>query len=81
MLTTVTSVSEVIVIFLQLILFANTTAFFCSLLGLVSHCFWEGRSSEEISTRWHWDQSLPRFLDCFKIRWPTNRFFMTIALY
>jgi len=39
MLTTVTSVSEVIVIFLQLILFANTTAFFCSLLGLVSHCF------------------------------------------
>ena len=32
----VTSVSEVIVIFLQLILFANTAAFFCSLLGLVS---------------------------------------------
>jgi len=29
-------VSEVIVIFLQLILFANTAAFFCSLLGLVS---------------------------------------------
>jgi len=35
----VTSVSEVIVIFLQLILFANTAAFFCSLLGLVSHSF------------------------------------------
>jgi len=35
----VTSVSEVIVNFLQLILFAiaNTAAFFCSLLGLVSH--------------------------------------------
>jgi len=30
-----TSVSEVIVIFLQLILFANTAAFFYSLLGLV----------------------------------------------
>jgi len=23
-----------------------------SLLGLVSHCFWEGNSGEEISTRW-----------------------------
>jgi len=31
--------SEVIVIFLQLILFANTAALFCSLLGLVSHSF------------------------------------------
>ena len=35
MLTAVTSVSEVIVIFLQLILCANTVAFLCSLLGLV----------------------------------------------
>jgi len=33
----VSSVSEVIVIFLQLILFANTAAFYCSLLELVSH--------------------------------------------
>jgi len=40
--TVVTSVSEVIVTFLQLILFANTAAFFCSLLGLVSHFFSEG---------------------------------------
>jgi len=40
-LTAVTYVSEVIVIFLQLILFANTAAFFYSLLGLVSHCFWD----------------------------------------
>ena len=38
-LTTMTAVSEVIVIFLQLFLFANTAAFFYSLLGLVSHCF------------------------------------------
>jgi len=38
-LTAVTSVSEVIVIFLQLILFANKAAFFYSLLGLVSHSF------------------------------------------
>ena len=37
LLTVVTSVSEVIVIFLQPILFANTAAFFCSLLGFVSH--------------------------------------------
>jgi len=44
--------AEVIVIFLQLIIFANTAAFFCSLLGLVSHSFWEGDSGEEISTRW-----------------------------
>jgi len=51
-LIAVTSVSEVIVIFLQLILYANTSAFFYSLLGLVSHCFWEGDSGEEISTRW-----------------------------
>jgi len=45
-------VSEVIVSFLQLTLFANTAAFFYSLLGLVSHCFWEGDSGVEISTRW-----------------------------
>jgi len=32
-LTAVASVSEVIVTFLQLILFANTAAFFCSLLA------------------------------------------------
>ena len=35
----VTSVSEVIVILLQLIPFVNTAAFFCSLLGLVSHSY------------------------------------------
>jgi len=51
-LTAVTSVSEVVVTFLQLILFANTAAFFCSLLGLASHSFWEGDSGEEISTPW-----------------------------
>jgi len=49
-LTAVTSVSEVIVIFLQLILFANTVAFFYSLLGIVSHSFCEGDSGEEINT-------------------------------
>jgi len=38
-LTAVTSVIEVIVIFLQIIVFANTTAFFYSLLGVVSRCF------------------------------------------
>ena len=38
-LTAVTSVNEVTVIFLQLILCANTVAFFSSLLGFVSHCF------------------------------------------
>jgi len=54
-LTAVTSVSGVIVTFLQLFLFANTAAFFCSLLGLVSHSFWEGDSvGEVISTWWLW---------------------------
>jgi len=45
-------VSEVTVIFPQLILFANTAMFFYSLLGFVSRWFWEGDSGEEISTRW-----------------------------
>jgi len=48
----VTSVSEVIVILLQLITFVNTAAFFCSLLGLVSHSYWEGDSGKKISTWW-----------------------------
>ena len=39
MLTAVSSVSEVIEIFLQLVLFANTAAFYCSRLGLVSRSF------------------------------------------
>jgi len=47
-----TSVSEVIVIFLQLILFANTDALFRSLIRLVSHFFKNFDSGEEISTRW-----------------------------
>jgi len=38
--------------FLLLILFANTAAFFCSLLGLASNSFWEGNSGKEISIRW-----------------------------
>ena len=51
MLAAVTSAGEVIVIFLQLILFANAATFFHSLLGLVSHSFGKGHSGEEISTR------------------------------
>jgi len=43
---------EVTVIFIHLMLFANTAAFFCSLQGLVSHSFWECHSGMEISTRW-----------------------------
>jgi len=37
--TAVAFVSVVIVIFLQLILFANTAGFFCSLLRLVTYSF------------------------------------------
>ena len=41
-LTVVTFVNEVIAIFLRMILFADTAVcVFCSLLGLVSHCFWQ----------------------------------------
>jgi len=50
-LIAVTSVSEVIVSFFQLIPFENTRALVSSLLGLVSHS-WECDSGEEISTRW-----------------------------
>ena len=32
---------------------ASTAAFFCSLVGLISHAFWGGDSGEEISTRWN----------------------------
>jgi len=51
-LTLVTSVSEVIVTFLRVVLFANTAAFFCSLLGFDAHSFLECNSGEKIRTRW-----------------------------
>jgi len=49
-LSAISFVSEMIAIHLQQILLANTAAFFCSLLELVSHSFWEGDIGEEIST-------------------------------
>jgi len=49
LLTVVTSVKEVVVIFLQLILFANTAAFFCFLLGLVSYTFSEGTAVRKLA--------------------------------
>ena len=39
MLAVVTNVSEVVVVSLQLILFANAAALFCCLIRLVSHSF------------------------------------------
>jgi len=52
-LTAVTSVSEVIAIFLQLFMFANTATFFYSLLGVVSHTRW--RCAEKINhSRYSW---------------------------
>jgi len=66
-LTAVTSVSEVIVIFLQLILFANTVVFFYSLLELVSHYVWEGDSGEEISTWWHCVEKIDHLSDSWLI--------------
>jgi len=66
-LTAVTSVSEVIAIFLQLILFANAAAFFYSLLGLVSHCFWESDTGEEISTRWRCVEKINHLRDSWLV--------------
>jgi len=68
-LTAVTSVSEVIVIFLQLILFANTAAFFYSLLGLVSHSFWGGDSGEEIRTWWRCVEKSNHSRDSWLVLW------------
>jgi len=56
--------NEVIVIFLQLIALANTAAFFFSILGLVSHSFWEGDNRKEISTPWYCVQEINHLGDC-----------------
>jgi len=67
----------------QLILLANTAAFFCSLLGFsLTHApFSEGGCSKEISTRWRCFEKIShcRFLACFKKRWPTNWLFTPTA--
>jgi len=54
----VTSVSEVIVTFLQLILSASTGSFFCSLVGLVSHSLRQGDSHKEINTQWRYFEKI-----------------------
>jgi len=64
-LTAVTSVREVI--FFQLILFANTAAFFCFLPGLVSHSFREGDRGEEINTRWLWLKAINHLRDSWLV--------------
>jgi len=50
-LTAATSVSEVIVLFLKPVVFANTDAFFFSLLGLVSHCFLRKLARDGVASR------------------------------
>jgi len=62
-------VSEVIAIFLNLILFTNTAAFLYSLLGLVSQKLWEGDSGEEISTRWRCVEKINHSPDSWLIPW------------
>jgi len=64
-LTTVTSVSDYD--FLQLIRFANTAAFFCSLLGLVSHTFLKDNSGGDVSTRWHWVEEINHSRDSWLV--------------
>jgi len=73
--------SEVIMVFLHVIMFANTAALLHSLLWLVSHCFWEGASGEEISIAMVWGrkhQSLTEFLTCSKK--PTSRLLISTDL-
>jgi len=80
--TAVTSVSEVIVIFLLSILFVDTAAFVYSLLGLVSHSFWEGDSGEEITRRWLCLKVINHSHDSWLVltfKKPTNRLVMPIA--
>jgi len=60
-------VSEMIAIFLQLMPFANTAAFFCSLLGLHLHTFWEGDNGNEISTPWHYVEEINHLRDSWLV--------------
>ena len=77
-----TSVSELIVIFLQLTLFANTAAFTCALQGLVSHFFQKATAVWKLAGNGigRKDQSLTRFVACVQKRWPTIQLFMSIGL-
>jgi len=58
----VTSVSEVIAILLQLILYANTAELFCSLLELVSHLFVKGITVRKFSRRSRCVEEINRLL-------------------
>jgi len=40
---------KIVIFFLQLNLFANTAAFFCSLLGVMLHSFWEGHRVRKLA--------------------------------
>jgi len=51
----------------QLILLANTAAFFCSLVELDSHSFSEGDSRDEISTRWRCFEKIDHFRDSWLV--------------
>jgi len=53
--------------FLQLVLFANTDAFFRPLLELVSCSFWEGDSGEEISMLWRCFENTNHLCDSWLI--------------
>ena len=70
MLTAATSVSAVTVIFLQLIRFASTAAFFCSLLG-IAHTLFEKATPERKLAREGIVEEINRSRDSWK-RWPTK---------
>jgi len=68
--------------FFQLILFANTAAFFCSLLGLASNSFWEGSSGNEISTRWLCVKKINHSRDvCFVLKTMAHKTTFLTALF
>jgi len=65
--------------FLQLILYANTGVFFCSLVGLVSHSFSEGHGREETIT-WRRCVETINYVRDTLVRLPNPIFLVNLAI-
>jgi len=82
-LTAVTSVSEVILILLQLNSFANPAAFFWPLLGVYYHTHFEQATAVRKLVATTLLKKINSLLDSWLVlrkQWFTNRFFMPIEL-